>query len=133
MRVAMGLALNEKDKNEKTISFYNLISNLRFVPSTPTLFHSGLTRPQLSSCFLTTVEDDLNHIFKSLGDKANLLKYSGGVATDWTNLRALGSPIKSIASETSGLIPFLKLANDTTGAINRSGRRRGASVAYLEV
>ncbi|CAG8602757.1 16362_t:CDS:2 [Cetraspora pellucida] len=101
-------ALNEKDKNEKAVSFYQLISNLRFVPSTPTLFHSGLVRPQLSSCFLTTVEDDLNHIFKSLNDKANLLKYSG-------------------------LIPFLKLANDTTGAINRSGRRRGASVAYLEV
>ena len=133
MRIAMGLAINEPDKNEKAISFYHLISSLRFVPSTPTLFHSGLTRAQLSSCFLTTVEDDLNDIFKSLGDKANLLKYSGGVATDWTNLRALGSPIKSIATESTGLVPFLKLANDTTGAINRSGRRRGASVAYLEV
>ncbi len=133
MRVAMGLALNEKDKEKKAINFYNLISNFRFVPSTPTLFHAGLVRPQLSSCFLTTVKDDLNHIFKALNDKANLLKYSGGVATDWTNLRAIGSPIKSIATETSGLIPFLKLANDTTWAINRSGRRRGASVAYLEV
>src|SRR6185503_1334143 len=133
MRIAMGLAINEPDKNEKAISFYHLISSLRFVPSTPTLFHSGLTRAQLSSCFLTTVEDDLNHIFKSLNDKANLLKYSGGVATDWTNLRALGSPIKSIDNESTGLVPFLKLANDTTGAINRSGRRRGASAAYLEV
>jgi ribonucleoside-diphosphate reductase alpha chain len=133
MRVAMGLAINELDKNQKALDFYNLISNLRFVPSTPTLFHAGLVRPQLSSCFLTTVDDDLNHIFKSLNDKANLLKYSGGVATDWTNLRALGSPIKSIATESTGLIPFLKLANDTTGAINRSGRRRGASVAYLEI
>jgi ribonucleoside-diphosphate reductase alpha chain len=133
MRVAMGLAINELDKNQKALDFYNLISNLRFVPSTPTLFHAGLVRPQLSSCFLTTVNDDLNHIFKSLNDKANLLKYSGGVATDWTNLRAIGSPIKSIATESTGLIPFLKLANDTTGAINRSGRRRGASVAYLEV
>jgi len=133
MRVAMGLAINEPNKNEKAIEFYNLISSLRFVPSTPTLFHAGLVRAQLSSCFLTTVDDDLDHIFKSLGDKANLLKYSGGVATDWTNLRALGSPIKSIATESTGLIPFLKLANDTTGAINRSGRRRGASVAYLEV
>ncbi|CAG8577833.1 7996_t:CDS:2 [Ambispora leptoticha] len=101
------LAINEKDKNQKALDFYNLISSLRFVPSTPTLFHAGL-------------------------DKANLLKYSGGVATDWTNLRALGSSIKSIDSESTGLIPFLKLANDTTGAINRSGRRRGASVAYLE-
>ena len=133
MRVAMGLAINEPNKNEKAIKFYHLISDLRFVPSTPTLFHAGLVRAQLSSCFLTTVEDDLNHIFKSLGDKANLLKYSGGVATDWTNLRALGSPIESIATESTGLIPFLKLANDTTGAINRSGRRRGASVAYLEI
>jgi ribonucleoside-diphosphate reductase alpha chain len=129
----MGLAINEPDKNQKTLDFYHLISSLRFVPSTPTLFHSGLIRAQLSSCFLTTVEDDLNHIFKSLNDKANLLKYSGGVATDWTNLRALGSPIKSIDNESTGLIPFLKLANDTTSAINRSGRRRGASVAYLEV
>jgi|SRR6185312_8042269 len=133
MRVAMGLAINEPNRNERAIEFYNLISGLRFVPSTPTLFHAGLVRAQLSSCFLTTVDDDLDHIFKSLGDKANLLKYSGGVATDWTNLRALGSPIKSIATESTGLIPFLKLANDTTGAINRSGRRRGASVAYLEV
>jgi len=82
MRVAMGLALNEKDKEKKAINFYNLISNFRFVPSTPTLFHAGLVRPQLSSCFLTTVKDDLNHIFKALNDKANLLKYSGGVATD---------------------------------------------------
>ncbi|CAJ0842045.1 10724_t:CDS:2 [Entrophospora sp. SA101] len=110
--------INEPAKNEKAISFYNLISGLRFVPSTPTLFHAGLTRAQLSSCFLTTVSDDLNHIFKSLNDKANLLKYSGGVATDWTNLRALGSLIKSIDNESTGLIPFLKLANDTTGAIN---------------
>jgi ribonucleoside-diphosphate reductase alpha chain len=92
-----------------------------------------LCQPQLSSCFLSTVNDDLNHIFKVLKDKANLLKYAGGVAIDWSNLRAIGSPIKSIAVETSGIIPFLKLANDVTKAINRSGRRRGASVAYLEI
>ncbi|MCE8163992.1 MAG: ribonucleoside-diphosphate reductase subunit alpha [Candidatus Moeniiplasma glomeromycotorum] len=133
LRIAMGLAINEPNKNQKAQEFYNLISNLRFIPSTPTLFHAGLVKPQLSSCFLMTVEDDLSHIYKSLGDKANLLKHSGGVAADWTNLRALGSPVKSIDVEASGLISFLKVANSTTDAINRSGRRRGASAAYLEV
>ena len=129
----MGLALNEKDKNEKAIEFYCVMTNLRFIPSTPTLFHSGLEKAQLSSCFLSTVNDDLDHIFKSYNDTARLLKYSGGVANDWSNLRAVGSPIKSINAETTGLIPFLKIANDVTHAINRSGRRRGATVAYLEV
>lgn len=133
MRVAMGLALNEEKKEEKAIEFYQIMSNLRFVPSTPTLFHSGLKRAQLSSCFLSTVNDDLNHIFKSYNDTANLLKYSGGVANDWSNLRAVGAPIKSTNAETAGLIPFLKIANDVTHAINRSGKRRGATVAYLEV
>lgn len=133
MRVAMGLALNESDKTARAIEFYNLISQLLFVPSTPTLLHAGLSRPQLSSCFLSTVNDDLHHIFKCMGDNANMSKWSGGVATDWTNLRATGAMIKSIKVESQGLIPFLKIANDVTAAINRSGRRRSAAVSYVEV
>ena len=133
MRIAMGLALNESNLNECAVEFYNLISQLLFVPSTPTLLHAGLKRPQLSSCFLSTVNDDLNHIFKCMGDNANMSKWSGGVATDWTNLRATGAMIKSIKVESQGLIPFLKIANDVTAAINRSGRRRSAAVSYVEV
>jgi len=132
MRVAMGLALFEEDKNSRAVEFYNLMSTLDYVPSTPTLLHSGLTRPQLSSCFLTTIDDDLKHIFKCLGDNAQLSKWSGGVANDWTNLRATGSMIGSIKSESQGVIPFLKIANDVTAAINRSGSRRGATCVYLE-
>ncbi len=132
MRVAIGLSYNEPNKNEAAIKFYNLLSTFKFVSSTPTLLHSGLVRPQLSSCFLSTVMDDLANIFKSLGDNAQLAKYSGGVANDWTNIRATGSLIKSINVESQGLIPFLKIANDTTVAINRSGKRRGATVVYLE-
>ncbi|MCE8163850.1 MAG: ribonucleoside-diphosphate reductase subunit alpha, partial [Candidatus Moeniiplasma glomeromycotorum] len=133
LRIAMGLAINEPNKNQKAQEFYNLVSNLRFVPGTPTLFHSGLVKPQLSSCFVSTVDDDLDHIYKTYWDTAKLLKYSGGVATDWTNLRAIGAPIKSIDVETTGVISFLKGAEVNTYMINRSGRRRGASVAYLEV
>lgn len=133
MRVAMGLALLEGHKNERAIEFYHLFSTFNYVPGTPTLLHSGLTRPQLSSCFLTTIEDDLKHIFKCLGDNAQLSKWSGGVANDWTNLRATGSMIGSIKSESQGVIPFLKIANDVTAAINRSGSRRGATCVYLEV
>lgn len=132
MRVAMGLALFEEHKNERAIEFYNLMSQFNYVPSTPTLLHSGLTRPQLSSCFLTTIEDDLKHIFKCLGDNAQLSKWSGGVANDWTNLRATGSMIGSIKTESQGVVPFLKIANDVTAAINRSGSRRGATCVYLE-
>lgn len=132
MRVAMGVSLFEENKNEKAVEFYHLISNFNYVPSTPTLLHSGLTRPQLSSCFLTTISDDLKHIFKCLGDNAQLSKWSGGVANDWTNLRATGSVIGSIKSESQGVIPFLKIANDVTAAINRSGSRRGATCVYLE-
>lgn len=133
MRVAMGIAFNEPNKMDAAISFYNLISTMGYVPSTPTLFHSGLTRPQLSSCFLSTVEDDLKHIFKVYLDNALLSKFSGGVANDWTNLRATGAMIKTINTESLGVIPFLKIANDVTAAINRSGRRRGATCVYLEV
>lgn len=132
MRVAMGLSLNETDKTETAIRFYKLISSLRYVPSTPTLLHSALRVPQLSSCFLTTVSDDLHHIFKCIADNAQMAKWSGGVANDWTPVRATGSLIKSINVESQGVVPFLKVANDTTASINRSGKRRGASVVYLE-
>jgi len=132
MRVSMGLALSEKHKEEKAVEFYNLISQLRFVPSTPTLFHAGTTHPQLSSCYLTTVTDDLKHIFKCVGDNAQLSKWSGGLGNDWTGIRATGSMIKSTNVESQGVIPFLKIANDVTAAINRSGKRRGATCAYLE-
>lgn len=133
MRVAMGVSFNEPNKMEAAISIYNLISSMNYVPSTPTLFHSGLTRPQLSSCFLSTVEDDLKHIFKVYLDNALLSKFSGGVANDWSNLRATGAMIKTINTESLGVIPFLKIANDVTAAINRSGRRRGATCVYLEI
>ncbi len=134
MRVAMGLALNETRgvRDETAIRFYELISTLRFVPSTPTLFHAGTSHPQLSSCYLTTVMDSLDHIFKSLSDNAQLSKWSGGLGNDWTNLRGTGSRIKGTGVDSQGVIPFLKVANDTTAAINRSGRRRGATCAYLE-
>lgn len=132
MRVSMGLALNEENKNERAIEFYELVSSLRFVPSTPTLFHSGTRRPQLSSCYLTTVSDDLSHIFKCIGDNAQLSKWSGGLGNDWTSIRATGAWIKSTNVESQGVIPFLKIANDVTAAINRSGKRRGATCAYLE-
>jgi len=132
MRVAMGLALNETDRNEKAIEFYHTISQLLYVPGTPTLLHAGLIRAQLSSCYLNTVSDDLAHIFKCYSDNAQLSKWSGGIGTDWTNVRATGSNIKSIKVESQGLIPFLKIASDVTAAINRSGKRRAAACVYLE-
>ncbi|MBU53194.1 MAG: ribonucleoside-diphosphate reductase subunit alpha [Deltaproteobacteria bacterium] len=132
MRVAMGLSVNEPNKEETAIKFYQLLSSLRFVSSTPTLFHSGTTHPQLSSCYLTKVDDDLDHIFKCIGDNARLSKWSGGLGNDWTSIRAMGAGIKSTGVESQGVIPFLKIANDTTAAINRSGKRRGATCAYLE-
>jgi ribonucleoside-diphosphate reductase alpha chain len=132
MRVAMGLALLEKDKNQRAVEFYEIISKLLFVPSTPTLLHSGLKRAQLSSCYLSFIDDDLTHIFKCMGDNAQMSKWSGGVANDWTSLRATGAMIKSIDISSQGTIPFMKVANDTTAAINRSGSRRGAVVAYME-
>ncbi len=133
MRVAMGLALNEDNKTERAIEFYSVLSQLQFVSSTPTLFHAATTHPQLSSCYLTYIEDDLDHIFKCLKDNANMSKWSGGVGNSWTQLRATGSMIKSIKMSSQGIIPFLKLANDVVAAIYRSGSRRGATVAYLEV
>lgn len=134
MRVAMGIALAEpKNKTEYAKQFYNLISTMRYVPSTPTLFNSGTTFAQLSSCYLNTVEDDLDHIFKVFGDNAQLSKFSGGIGTDWTNLRGTGALIKKTNVGSQGVVPFLKIANDVTVAINRSGKRRGATCAYLEM
>jgi ribonucleoside-diphosphate reductase alpha chain len=132
MRVGMGLALLESDKEVRALEFYEVVSNLRFVPSTPTLFHAGTTHPQLSSCYLNTVDDSLEGIFKSYADNAQLSKYSGGIGTDWTNIRGTGSIIRGTGVESQGLMPFLKIANDVTVAINRSGRRRGAAAVYLE-
>lgn len=132
MRVAMGLALNESEKEARAIEFYEVMSTLRFVPSTPTLFHAGTPHPQLSSCYLNVVEDDLNHIFKVFGDNAQLSKWAGGIGTAWTKLRATGALIKTAGITSQGTIPFLKIANDVTVAINRSGRRRGATCVYME-
>lgn len=132
MRVAMGLALNEQRKEEHVIEFYNIISEMRFVPSTPTLFHAGTPHPQLSSCYLNVVEDDLQHIFKVYGDNAMLSKWAGGIGTAWSKLRGTGALIKAAGITSQGVIPFLKIANDVTVAINRSGRRRGATAVYME-
>jgi ribonucleoside-diphosphate reductase alpha chain len=134
MRVSMGLAVEEPAavRSERALEFYETLSRLHYVASTPTLFHAGTSHPQLSSCYLTTVSDDLTHIFKSLGDNAQLSKWSGGIGNDWTNIRGTGSHIKSTNVESQGVIPFLKIANDVTMAINRSGKRRGATCAYLE-
>ena len=132
MRVAMGLSLLEDNKEERAIEFYNAVSQMLYVPSTPTLFHSGTTHPQMSSCYLTTVEDELSHIFKSYADNAQLSKWSGGVGNDWTNIRATGALIKSTNVYSQGVIPFLKIVDSTTAAINRSGKRRGATCVYLE-
>lgn len=134
MRVAMGLSIPEKgeDRTRRAIEFYEVLSKLQFVSSTPTLFHSGTHHPQLSSCYLTTVDDDLGHIFKCIGDNAQLSKWSGGLGNDWSNVRGTGSQIKSTNVPSQGVIPFLKIADTTTAAINRSGKRRGATCAYLE-
>lgn len=132
MRVAMGLAILEKNREEKALAFYDLMSSLSFIPSTPTLFHAGLSHPQLSSCYLSIVNDDLTHIFKVIGDNAQLSKWSGGIGNDWTRVRATNAHIASTNVQSQGVVPFLKIANDTTVAINRSGKRRGATCAYLE-
>jgi ribonucleoside-diphosphate reductase alpha chain len=132
MRVAMGLAINETEKEARVIEFYNVMSQFHFVPSTPTLFHAGTPHPQLSSCYLNIVEDDLKHIFKVYGDNAMLSKWAGGIGTSWSKLRGMGSQIKTAGITSQGVIPFLKIANDVTVAINRSGRRRGATCVYME-
>lgn len=132
MRVAMGLALREIDRENKAIEFYDLLSSFAFMASTPTLFNAGTLRPQLSSCFLTTVPDDLDGIFKSVKDNALLAKYSGGLGNDWTRVRGLGAHIKGTNGESQGIVPFLKVANDTAIAVNQGGKRKGAVCAYLE-
>lgn len=134
MRIAMGIALAEKelDRTTRAIEFYEAMSTLRFVPSSPTLFHAGTKHPQLSSCYLNTVGDSLESIFKVYADNAQLSKWAGGIGSDWTNVRASGSLVKKSGIKSNGIIPFLKIANDVTVAINRSGRRRGATCVYLE-
>jgi ribonucleoside-diphosphate reductase alpha chain len=133
MRVAMGLSANEgAKKNERAIEFYDVLSKFLFTSSTPTLFNAGTLHPQLSSCYLTTVMDDLQHIFKCVSDDAQLSKWAGGLGNDWTNVRATGARIKGTNGRSQGVIPFLKVANDTAVAVNQGGKRKGAMCAYLE-
>jgi ribonucleoside-diphosphate reductase alpha chain len=132
MRVAMGLALQEEQKEERAIEFYELISQFYFTPATPTLFNAGTSHPQLSSCYLTTIGDDLYHIFKCIQDNALLSKWAGGLGNDWSNIRALGAHIRGTNGISQGIIPFLKVANDTAVAVNQGGKRKGAVCAYLE-
>jgi ribonucleoside-diphosphate reductase alpha chain len=132
MRVACGLALREIDREDRAIEFYDLLSSFDFMASTPTLFNAGTLRPQLSSCFLTTVPDDLDGIFKAIRDNALLSKYAGGLGNDWTRVRGLGAHIKGTNGESQGVVPFLKVANDAAIAVNQGGKRKGAVCAYLE-
>lgn len=133
MRVSMGLAVNEgEQKNERAIEFYDVLSQFYFTSSTPTLFNAGTLHPQLSSCYLSTVDDDLEHIFKVISDDAKLSKWAGGLGNDWTNVRATGGYIKGTNGTSQGVIPFLKVANDTAVAVNQGGKRKGAMCAYIE-
>ena len=132
MRVAMGLALNEENKDQRALEFYKLLSSFDYMSSTPTLFNSGTKRPQLSSCYLTTVPDDLSGIYGAIRDNALLSKWAGGLGNDWTNVRALGSKIKGTNGKSQGIVPFLKVSNDTAVAVNQGGKRKGAFCAYLE-
>jgi len=132
MRVAMGLALHEDDKNARAIEFYELLSSFDFMSSTPTLFNSGTLRSQLSSCYLTTVPDDLDGIYEAIKENALLSKFAGGLGNDWTRVRALGSRIKGTNGESQGVVPFLKVVNDTAVAVNQGGKRKGAVCTYLE-
>lgn len=132
MRVAMGLAIEEKDKEARAIEFYNLLSSFDFMSSTPTLFNSGTLRPQLSSCYLTTVPDDLDGIYGAIKDNALLSKYAGGLGNDWTNVRSMGARIKGTNGKSQGVVPFLNVANATAVAVNQGGKRKGAVCAYLE-
>jgi ribonucleoside-diphosphate reductase alpha chain len=132
MRVAMGLALNEVDREARAIEFYEVLSSFDFMSSTPTLFNSGTLRSQLSSCYLTTVPDDLDGIYESIKENALLSKFAGGLGNDWTRVRALGSHIKGTNGESQGVVPFLKVVNDTAVAVNQGGKRKGAVCTYLE-
>ena len=132
MRVAMGLAHCEgEQRNEKAIEFYNLLSSFDFMSSTPTLFNSGTRRPQFSSCFLTTVPDDLDGIYSAIKDNALLSKYAGGLGNDWTSVRAMGAHIKGTNGKSLGVVPFLNVADATAVAVNQGGKRKGAVCAYL--
>jgi ribonucleoside-diphosphate reductase alpha chain len=132
MRVAMGLALGEIDREARAIEFYEVLSSFDFMSSTPTLFNAGTQRSQLSSCYLTTVADDLDGIYEALKENALLSKFAGGLGNDWTNVRALGSYIKGTNGKSQGVVPFLKVVNDTAVAVNQGGKRKGAVCAYLE-
>ena len=132
MRVAMGLAIQEEHQTERAIEFYNVLSAFRFTSATPTLFNSGTLHPQLSSCYLSTVSDDLDSIFKQIGDNAKLSKWAGGLGNDWTNIRATNSHIKGTNGQSQGVIPFLKVVSDTAVAVNQGGKRKGAVCSYLE-
>ncbi len=132
MRVAMGLSLNESDREARAIEFYEILSSFDFMSSTPTLFNSGTLRSQLSSCYLTTVPDDLDGIYESIKENALLSKFAGGLGNDWTRVRAMGSHIKGTNGESQGVVPFLKVVNDTAVAVNQGGKRKGAVCTYLE-
>ena len=132
MRVAMGLAIEEENREERAIEFYKLLSSFDYMSSTPTLFNSGTRRPQLSSCYLTTIPDDLDGIFGAMKDNALLSKWAGGLGNDWTSVRAMNSYIKGTNGKSQGVVPFLKVANDTAVAVNQGGKRKGAMCAYLE-
>lgn len=132
MRVAMGLSVKEAKPTERAIEYYNLLSSFDFMSSTPTLFNSGTRRPQLSSCYLTTIPDDLGGIYDALKDNALLSKWAGGLGNDWTNVRSLGARINGTNGESQGIVPFLKVTNDTAVAVNQGGKRKGAVCAYLE-
>ncbi len=132
MRVAMGLALKEPNKEERAIEFYQLLSSFDYMASTPTLFNAGTLRPQLSSCFLTTVADDLDQIYSAIKDNALLSKFAGGLGNDWTSVRAMGARIKGTNGKSLGVVPFLNVANASAVAVNQGGKRKGAVCAYLE-
>ncbi len=134
MRVAMGLALNEPEgsREARAIEFYSVLSSFDFMSSTPTLFNSGTRRSQLASCYLTTVADDLDGIYEAIKENAMLQKYAGGIGNDWTPVRALGAHIKGTNGKSQGVVPFLKVVNDTAVAVNQGGKRKGAVCSYLE-
>ncbi|MCA9107655.1 MAG: ribonucleoside-diphosphate reductase subunit alpha, partial [Planctomycetales bacterium] len=132
MRVAMGLSIREDDPTARAIEFYNMLSSFRFTSATPTLFNAGTLHPQLSSCYLSTVSDDLDHIFKVISDNAKLSKWAGGLGNDWTSIRATNAHIKGTNGRSQGVIPFLKVVSDTAVAVNQGGKRKGAVCSYLE-
>ncbi len=131
MRVAMGVCYNEINPTEQAIEFYHYISQLKFMPSTPTLFNAGTRRPQLSSCFLTTVHDSIDGIFKGISDNAKMAKWAGGIANDWSRVRSCGAKVVGTNGESQGTIPYLKIVNDTSLAVNQGGKRKGATCVYL--